>query len=85
MRVTVIVGMVPPANAPEGVTAIMLAGHLARRGCQVTLLTSREFAAGLPDAWRDPNVEFSPTVRDWTWRGWPSLRRELKRSRRRYR
>ena len=81
MRVTVICGMVPPANAPEGVTALMLAGRLARAGCEVTLLTSREFAQGLPPAWQDARVEFRPDVRDWTWRGLPSLRRALRRSR----
>jgi len=81
MRVTVIVGMVPPANAPEGVTGIMLSDHLARLGCQVTLLTSREFAGKLPAAWHNPAVEFRPAVRDWTWAGLRSLRRELKRSR----
>jgi glycosyltransferase involved in cell wall biosynthesis len=81
MRVTVICGMVPPSAAPEGVTAVMSCAHLAARGCEVTLLTSEAASAGLPERWRNPAVEFRPSVRDWTWAGVPSLRRELKRSR----
>jgi len=77
MRVTVICGMVPPSNAPEGVTTVMLAGYLARAGCDVTIVTDRAYAAGLPERWRDPLVKFKPVVDGWGWGGWRSLRRAL--------
>src|SRR4051812_20525237 len=81
MRVTVVCGMVPPCAAPEGVLAVMICDHLAARGCEVTLVTTKAASAGLPETWRNPSVNFRPLVRDWGWAGVPSLMRELKRSR----
>lgn len=81
MRVTVICGMVPPCAAPEGVLAAMSCDRLAAHGCEVTLLASKAASGGLPERWRNPSIDFRPSVRDWTWAGVPSLMRELKRSR----
>jgi len=80
MRVAVVCGQVPRRAAPEGVAATMIAGHLARAGHSVTLITRNEQGPGRPRR-HDPLVRFRPGVTSWRWGGLPSLYRELKRSR----
>ena len=78
MRVTVVCSVYPPAKVAESAHAEYLCRHLARAGCEVTLITSR--AADGPQP-HDPEFRIRPVMAGWRWRDVPRLRRELKASR----
>ncbi len=68
MRVCLVSGTCPPVRCGVGDYAWLLARHLARAGCEVTLLTSRGACAPPP-----PGVRVLPVVRNWGLAGLPEL------------
>ncbi|HVG18538.1 MAG TPA: glycosyltransferase, partial [Blastocatellia bacterium] len=74
MRLLVISAAFPPMQAGEADHTLHLCQHLADRGLDVHLLTTRrESGAGpLP-------FKIYPVIEDWSWRDLPRLARCLKR------
>src|SRR5215210_3498423 len=74
MRVLVISAAFPPMQAGEADHTLHLCQHLAARGLDVHLLTSRTSVAhrALP-------FKISPLMTSWSWRDLPGFVRSLKR------
>ena len=74
MRVLVISAAFPPMQAGEADHTLHLCQHLAARGLDVHLLTTRIDLGA-----RDLPFKIYPEIEDWSWRDLPRLARRLKR------
>jgi glycosyltransferase involved in cell wall biosynthesis len=72
-KLLVVSGAFPPGNSGEAQHALLLSRQLARRGFEVTVLTS-------VGAVTDGSVEVWPFMREWSWRELPLFARSLKSS-----
>jgi glycosyltransferase involved in cell wall biosynthesis len=68
MRLLLVSGVYPPTRAGEADHAQMIAGHLAARGVEVRVLTTRLGATAEEDG-----SSVWPAMRGWSWRELPRL------------
>jgi glycosyltransferase involved in cell wall biosynthesis len=76
MRVLVISATFPPVKSGGANYAFHFAQHLAARGADVHVLTSR-----IENVLTDPAMRVYPLMRDWSWRELPTLLRLARRLR----
>ena len=77
MKVAVISAVLPPAWSPEGDYAMHLRTHLATKGCEIDILTSKGYGPQkLPDY-----VRVHDWMQRWSWQELPRLMKFLRRLR----
>lgn len=73
MRILVVTAALPPARTSEGEYILIAANQLAKRGHDVTVLTTKGHVADHPD------VTVLPLIKDWSWSSLPRMASALRR------